>query len=233
MDTDTFLQRFQWLSPLPTAALEGLLKGSSRLRYRPAELIFGPADSPRSVYLLESGLVRIYRLASSGAEATLGLVRPGEVFGELVAFGDYTRDSFAEAIQFTTVWRTPRRLFQRAIARQPSLALEVTRQIIGRFKRLEGRVEDLVFRSVRGRLVHVLLELAEEVGETENRGVRLPPDLHQADLATLIGSSRQTVNQCLHELESEGLLQLNNRYIYLNQPARLASLLSRDQVSAS
>ena len=75
---------FDWLAELSERDAERLLpRPSSSRQYARGETVFEPSVDPPNVYLLDTGLVRIYRLSAKGAEATLGYVRPGELFGEL------------------------------------------------------------------------------------------------------------------------------------------------------
>jgi len=210
------VRNVHWLRDLPTAETERLRRAATTRDYERGETVFTPNPTPQSVYLLERGLVRIYRLSDGGGEATFGYVLPGEVFGELFAFSSGGgRESFAQAVRRSSVWRIPGELFSDVVRRSPGMTLEVTKQIAGRMKRIESRVEDLVFRDVRSRLARVLLELADSFGRKEATGIEIELPLTQSDLATLVGSTRQTVNVALGQLEKEGLLTHRHRHFLL------------------
>lgn len=210
------IRNVQWLRDLPTEETERLRRGATAREHERGETIFAPNPTPQSVYLLERGLVRIYRLSDDGAEATFGYVVPGEVFGELSLLGGGGgRESFSQAVRRSTVWRIPGDLFREVVRRSPGMTLEVTKQIAGRMKRIESRVEDLVFRDVRSRLARVLLELADRFGRREPAGIEIDLPLTQSDLATLVGSTRQTVNVALGHLEKDGLLSHRHRHFVL------------------
>ncbi len=211
------LNGFDWLTGLPAEDLAALRDAATDRDYKPHQVIFAPSAEPRSVYLLESGLVRIYRLSEEGAEMTFGFVSPGEAFGEFAAFGDYQRESFAEAVEPSSVLKIRKGAFRKVFANNPELVLELARQIGERFKRIESRVEDLAFRNVRARVAHVLLELGEDFGIPEPGGLALDIHLTQAELATLVGTTRQTANTVLQELDHEGLIKLRNRRIVIVQ----------------
>ncbi len=183
--------------------------------YGSGETIFAPESHPHSLYLLERGLARIYRLSEEGSETTFGYVAPGEVFGELAAFGDYPRESFATAVRESRVWKIPHDSFRQLLQSRPDIVIEITRQIGARLKRIESRVENLVFRDARARLAHILLELAEDFGDGESPGNVIGVDLTQAELATLVGTTRQTVNANLRELEKAGVIGRMGRRLVL------------------
>jgi len=218
------LHSFDWLGELSEDDLGKLRGASAHLEFPKGATVFAPTTNPHSVYLLERGLVRIYRLSEDGDETTFGYVAPGEVFGELAAFGDFPRESFAAAIRDSLVWKVPVEDFRDLLARRPSLVIEITRQIGQRMKRIESRVEHLVFRDARSRVAHILLELAEDFGRKEGDVTRIDVELTQSELATLVGATRQTVNASLRELEQDGLLRQAHRRIEILEPERLRKL---------
>jgi CRP-like cAMP-binding protein len=209
------LHKFDWLSELSAAETDELRRQSVQSEYRSGEMIFTPAPHPQSVYLLERGLVRIYRVSPSGAETTFGYVRPGEIFGELAAFTSRPRESYARAARTSLVWRLPREAIHEVLAAHPGIVVAVTKQVGSRLKRIESRVEHLVFRSVPSRVAGILLELAEDFGRRETHGLVIELAISQEELASLVGASRQAVNASLRELEREGAIRRDGRSLVL------------------
>jgi CRP/FNR family cyclic AMP-dependent transcriptional regulator len=209
------LHNFDWLSELSAAETERLRRQSVQREYTPGEMIFSPAPRPHSVYLLERGLVRIYRVSPAGAETTFGYVRPGEIFGEVAAFSNRPRESFARAARASLVWRLRREAIREVLAAHPGIVIAVTKQVGSRLKRIESRVEHLVFRPVASRVAGILLELAEDFGRREPHGLVIDLALSQDELATLVGASRQTVNASLRDLERGGVIRRDGRRFVL------------------
>jgi CRP-like cAMP-binding protein len=219
------LRDVDWLHELPTEEVEKLWSASIYREYAAGETVFAPASHPHSLYLLERGLVRIYRLSPAGSELSFGYVAPGEVFGEMAAFGDYERESFAAAVRPSRVWTIPADVFRGLIAVRPSVAFEITRQIGRRLKRIENRVEDLIFRDARSRVAHILLELARDFRGEHEGHVAIDVDFTQGELATLVGSTRQTINSSLREFEREGWIGYGGRRIAILRPEVLRRLV--------
>lgn len=209
------LHNFDWLSELSAKESQQLRRQSVQREYRVGEIIFTPAQHPHSVYLLERGLVRIYRVSPSGAETTFGYVRPGEIFGELAALSHKPRESFAKAVRTSFVWKLRRAAVREVLAAHPGIVLAVTTQVGSRLKRIESRVEHLVFRPAPNRVAGILLELAEDFGRQEPHGLLIDLAISQEELATLVGASRQTVNTSLRELERAGLIRRDGRRFVL------------------
>lgn len=227
MDAIWFLKQIDWLRELDDPEWDALRRRATRVSSAAETTIFEPTPDPKSVYLLESGRVRIYRLSRDGAEATLGFILPGEVFGELAAFGKYRRESFAVAQDASSVWKIPADLFRSWVVTRPKLGLEVTRQIGERMKRVESRVESLIFRSVPSRLALVLIEMAEHFGKEQDGKLMVDLGLSQSKLATLIGTTRQSVSTVLADLKQDGVLRQVGRNLEILDPERLRELASR------
>ena len=159
--------------------------------------------------------LRIYRLSSSGAETTFGYVKPGEIFGELTAVSPKSRESFAKAVRASFVWELPCKAIEDALAAHSGIVLAITKQVGSRLKRIESRVEHLVFRPVPTRVARILLDLAEDFGRQEPHGLMIDLALSQEELATLVGASRQAVNASLREFERAGLIRRDGRRFVL------------------
>jgi len=200
------LASIDWLRDLPRLERERLLGGALIRRYPAGATIFEPEPRPERVFILEEGLVRLYRISSDGDELTLGYVHPGEVFGELAAFVDQPRESFAAAVENSTALEISRETCLRIARASPSAGTAITAQIGGRLKQIEARAEDLAFRTVQQRVAHILLQLSGEFGQPVSRSVRITLRLTHAQLAALVGASRPTVSLALGQLEEAGLI---------------------------
>lgn len=209
------LRRIHWLRDLPPVAVKRLERLARRLEFRPGDLIFRPTSRPRYVFLLERGLVRIYRVSPGEDEVTFGYVREGEVFGELAVYSPRPRESFARALRPSVVWRVPKGVFRDVMESSPSICFEVGAQVEGRFKRIESRVEDLVFRDVRARVARILDELAAQFGSRAKGRVVVTLPLTQADMAVLVGATRQSVGEALRELEADDVIARGRRRVVI------------------
>ncbi|MBW3591064.1 MAG: Crp/Fnr family transcriptional regulator, partial [Actinobacteria bacterium] len=83
------------------------------------------------------------------------------------------------------------------------------------------RAYDFVFLDLKGRVAKILLEFAGDLGKPAPDGTIIELDLHQADVAAMVGGSRQAINKILKDMENRGLLRLEGRTIVLNQPEQL------------
>lgn len=184
-------------------------------------MIYSPTAEPESVYLLEQGLARVHRISDVGEQVTLYYVHAGQIFGELAVIADKARESFAQATRRSVVWCMDRATLMQLMAKSSTAALEITKQVAGKMKRIETRVEDLVFRPVRTRLARTLLTLAEDFGEPEGDWVSIELPITQAELGTLVGATRQSVSESFRELVSEKILTRDRGRVLVLQPETL------------
>lgn len=215
------LTNINWLKELPAVEAENLRRGAKLRQYGVGEIIFEPHAVPEYVYLLESGLVRMYRSSPNGEEVTFGYVSAGEVFGEFVAFVNRARESYALAAEPCAVLVLEREAFAAAMRSTPSIVFSVAKQIAGRFHKIESRVEDLVFRNARSRVASAILKLAKDFGQQEDGRLVIQLRLTHAELATLVGTSRPTVSIALGELEDDDIIDRSNGRIVIVDDIRL------------
>ncbi len=218
------LKQIRLFADLPADTLERLDRVAGMQAVKRRQPIYLPGDLGDAVYLLKSGRVKISRLSPGGKELTLAILEPGEIFGETDALQGAPRDEVAEALEDTVLCIVPRSEFEALLQRTPGLALRLTKLIGLRLRRIESRVEDLVFRDVPTRLAHLLLDLARDLGVEDQRGLLLRARFSHRDLANLIGSTRETVSLTLGEFRREGLVETEGRQMIIRNREGLARL---------
>lgn len=218
-----YLKNCPLFEQLQSADVERLESVAQAKTFPKRSLVYMPADAGESVFLLTSGRIKLYHVTSDGKQAVMALIEPGEMFGELAIFGGGDREEFAEAMTKSTLIKIPRGEIQRLMEVHADVAVGVTKLMGFRRRRIEKRLKSLLFRSNRDRLVHLLIELAEKYGSRTAEGVRLGIKLSHQELASIIGSTRETVTVVLGELQQEGQLVIERRQIILKQIEQLAA----------
>jgi CRP-like cAMP-binding protein len=204
-----------------------MLELRCRARQFPAGTpVYLPADQADAVLLLAEGRVKIGNFTEAGKQTILAFIEPGEIFGELTLVGSSDqsgqREEYAETLEKSMIFLIPADTMRQLIEENPHVSLGITKLFGLRRKRIERRLKYLLFRSNRERLIHLLLELAEQYGRRTAEGIVLGIRLSHQDLANIIGSTRETVTVVLGELQAQGLLELGRRKIVLTDIDRLA-----------
>ena len=203
------------------------LESRSRMRkLKRGEPIYLPSESPDGVLLVAAGRVKICHKTPDGKQAIIGFVDPGEVFGELSFLDAQERDEYAEAAEKTTLVLIPKQELQQVVQKNPRIVLSITKLIGLRRQVIERRLRNLLFRSNRERVIHLLLELSEKYGVPVENGVALKIRLSHQELASVIGSTRETVTVVLGLLQAEKLVAVARRRIVLLDLKQLADEVS-------
>ncbi len=198
---------------LPEASLRPLYGQSVVHRYDGRKTLFRSGDSASWVGVVGAGRVRLTRRAP-GRELTLDYRGPGELVGEgALLEGAYRAD--ASAVERAEVLHMPLDLMQTLFSREPSLAQRVLRAFASRNHALESRLEALLTRSVESRIAEFLVQLGQQHGVTDSRGVLLGVRFTHQEIANYVGATRETVTLVLGELRRRGLIEMAQRRIVI------------------
>lgn len=188
------------------------------------QVIYLPGDPAKTVYLLKTGRVKISRISEDGKEWTMAILEPGEVFGELEVLEGTTRDTVAEALDDCSICVMQRPDFEAMLRKDPNTSIRLTKLVGLRLKKIENRVENLVFRDVPSRLAQLLIQLSDEIGIRDDRGILFRVKITHKDLASLIGSTRETVSTTLGDFKKKGMIDIVQRRIIIKDSKGLAEM---------
>ena len=222
------LAAIPFFAGLDPAALERLAGTMRARRFRRGEVIFHLGDPGDALFVIVSGEVKISLPSETGDEAILATLQPGAVFGELALLDGAPRSATASALSATETIVLPRDRFRDLIATEAHVRDALLASIAGELRRLTTHVEELHFLDITGRLAARLVRLANEGGApTDQGGIRLRSTLTQADLAAMVGCTRQSVNKLLGQFTDEGLLRLEREGIVVTDLAGLVAASRR------
>jgi len=200
------------------------LESQSRMRkLKKGEPVYLPHEQADGVLLVAQGRVKICHATPDGKQSILGFVDTGEIFGELSLLGSDRRDEYVETTEKSTLVLLPKQAVEQVLRKYPSIVLGVTKLIGVRRQRVEKRLRNLLFRSNRERVIHLLLELCEKYGQLNEEGISLNIRLSHQEMACIIGSTRETVTVVLGQLKKEGHLKISRRRVVIKDLNRLAS----------
>ncbi|HBT96509.1 MAG TPA: transcriptional regulator [Desulfobulbaceae bacterium] len=186
-------------------------------RYERGESIFAEGDDGAGFYLVADGKVKIFKLSPGGKEHILHIFGPGEPFGEVAVFRGWPFPANAETLAASRLLYFPRREFTRLLA-DSAIAINLLALMALRLRRFADQIENLSLKEVPSRLASYLLYLSEE---QENRAqVRL--DISKGQLASLLGTTPETLSRIFAKMTEEGLIEVRGRVILLRNISNLA-----------
>jgi CRP/FNR family cyclic AMP-dependent transcriptional regulator len=170
------------------------------VRSFPAQaILINEGDATDSLYIVLSGRVKVYASSEDGRELVLSEYGPGSYFGELSLDGE-RRSASIKALEACTCRVVQGAELRRFLEAHPDFAMHLNRKLIRMVRRLTEQLSSIALQDVYGRVVRVLTELSEPVGEERV----LRHKLTQQDIADRIGCSREMVNRVMKELTAGG-----------------------------
>jgi CRP/FNR family transcriptional regulator, cyclic AMP receptor protein len=184
------------------------------------DYIYFEDDDADKVYLVNSGKIKIGYITNDGEEIISAILSKGEIFGEKAILGEDKRNEFAQVIEKnTSVCPITSDEMMNLLRENKEFSIKIYKFIGFRFKKLERRLQILLFKDTKTRLKEFLKELALDYGYenaiTKEMIVRHP--YSQKEIATLIGTSRPTLNVLLNELKNEDYLDFERKEIVLKK----------------
>jgi CRP/FNR family cyclic AMP-dependent transcriptional regulator len=199
-------------------------------RFRRGEAVFHAGDPGDGLFIIAAGLVKITIPSDEASEpAILTTIGPGGFFGELSLLDGAARSATAVALEAVEAHVLRRDVFERLLDVEPGLRTALLVALVSEIRRLTAQVEDLHFLDLPGRLArHLLRSVSAASGDAAGDGDgligehRLPWPFTQAELAGMIGGSRQSVNRLLADLVADGLLRFEGDVLVIPDAERLA-----------
>jgi CRP-like cAMP-binding protein len=177
--------------------------------------VYSAGDRAETMYILKEGSIKISRFSEDGKELTLDMLKPGDIFGELVLAGEEERETIAQAQEDSFICTIKRTDFENLIGKNPSLSLTITKLMGLRLRRIENRLEEMIFKDVRMRILSTLNQMAGKYGLPVPEGIEIAVKLSHQDIANLIGSTRETVTLELNNLKRAGQVLIKKRSIII------------------
>ena len=194
------------------------------------EYIYFEAYNLNKIYFVKEGTIKIGYIDQEGNEKVKEIIQQGELFGQFSLERSNLHGEFALAYRNdVSLCAFTIDDFERLLKNRPDLALSYSKQVGAKLRNIENRLINLLNKDVRTRLIHFLWQLVEQnLGENTAEGFCMPNYLTHEDIASLIGSSRQTVTTLINELAGEGILSYNRQEICFMNVKKLQKLVSEN-----
>lgn len=181
----------------------GWLAGFALRQLPEGYLLSTPSTQRDQVFIVRSGRLRVY-LAGANRELSLSFLEAGDIYTTHTP-------TYVEAVAASALWVMDIRTFAVKLAREPEVNPVVMR-VMGRLlTNAVALIDDLAFREVPARLARFLVGLAQRRSQPHEQGCLVPLELSMEDIASLLGSTRQSVSSLINQWEREGILQRQGR----------------------
>lgn len=182
----------------------------------PGTHLFKEGDAATAAFLIESGEVELYR-GSGPTKRVISRIGSGSVLGDIAMFQDTPYVSSAKAVGPVRAFRFDRVELLPQLALHPAVCLRWLVAGLRQLEETQRRVIRLMHKTVLAQVADLLAEEAETRSEIA---------LSQSTIATLLGVSRQSVNEALGRLRDQDLVETGYRRIRILDRDKLAGIAS-------
>jgi len=173
------------------------------------DTLFDQGDESDGLFVIVSGILRVYLTADDTREATINLLEDGETIGEIALLDGLPRSAGAAALTETRLVFIPRDPFLALLDESTKLARQIILTLCERLRAANAQVDQAIFHDLRHRLLVLLRQLAIIHGHVEKDVAVVDLDLTQGTLAQMLGASREAVNKQLRGLAKDGRLEMD------------------------
>ena len=201
----------------------GAMESLAHKKFKKGEYIYLPDELSDKIFFLTDGRVKIGTYADSGKEITKAILSQGEVFGELAMVGETSRRDFALAMEDVMTCAMTVEEMKSMMREHSGLSLFLMKVMGSRVLEMEQRLESLVFKDSRTRIIEFLKNLAAKKGQRVGYEMLVRKFLTHQEIANLTATSRQTVTTVLNELRNKNILIFNRRRLLIRDMDKLAA----------
>ena len=176
-------------------------------------ILVSEGDETDSLFIIESGKVKVYLSDEDGKEVILNILSDGDYFGEVALLDDQPRSASVMALQDTRLWMITKKEFESWLMQYPQIALLLLKDMSTRMRLLTDNVKSLALMDVYGRVARTLLNMAKK----QDEGLIIAQKLTQQELASMVGASREMVSRIMKDLVAGGYISIGKSSISINE----------------
>jgi len=226
MDKLTLLSHINIFDELSTNDLKMIGQNSTMIPIKKGTQILVPYEELDVLFFLKEGQVRLYRLTSEGKQFTTDILVNGNVFGATQSIMLTDQQTYAEAMTDCNICTMDKEKFEDFIRETPEVSLKLIQTLSNRLKDTYDLSEKIALGDVRFRTLFLLLKMSEKSGHRHSEGQSIEMKLTHEDIATMVGSSRESISLLMSKLKKEGLLK-KDRHGYSIKADELKEILSK------
>lgn len=197
----TALKKIPFLAQLSDDAIQSLATKAKPAKFPKNATIINEGDETTSLYVILTGKVRVFSSGDHSKEVTLLIQEAGSYFGELALLSDEPRSASVMTLEQTVCGVISKYDFIQWLMVRPEVAISLLGVMSDKIRGLTEKVKQLAMSNVYERVIKVL----QEIAVTQEGGAQvISPKPTQAELANMVGSSREMVNKVMKQLEIGG-----------------------------
>ncbi len=192
---------------VPDDRMERMARETTLLQLERHAHVWNEGDVSRYLYLISEGRVKLIKHSETGKDVIIEIFGPREAIGEMSLLVGGSYNTTAVCLSKTTLLCIPRQQILDLLATVPAMALRSLRGMARRSRMLMQKIKELAAGGVEYRIAHLLLKLADRIGEEkENTGITIPLVLSRQDIADLVGTTVETAIRVMSRWRKMGIV---------------------------
>lgn len=217
-----FLRQVPVFAGLSPEELQHIASLALLRRYRKNMYIFMEGEPGDAFYFVKKGAIKLFQVLEDGREKILHFVGEGEIFAEVLLFEGGPYPATAQTLEDTEVGIIRNADMEKLLSQHGEIAVKIIKVMSRRLRQAQLHIRDLALKGAYSRLASTLLQLARDYGTPREDGVTIDLNLSQQELASLIGTSRETVARILSDFKRLGAVGVERQRITIFAPQKLA-----------
>lgn len=219
-----------WQPPDFKDFFASIVKKPARL-IKQGSILFNFGDPLNSIYFIEEGFVKLYRLSDEGRETTIYLYGPGNILGiRALTSEDETARHFAEAITDLKIITIPRKEYLDILSKEPQYIVDLTHTFMQRLNYTERKLESFIAQDIVTRVAIFLDDIIKRFYTDKKTQFTLPLKLTHQRIAEFVGSFRETVTLALHKLEDLKVIKMKRSEVTILDPSKLEKIAQINKI---
>ncbi len=222
-DIQEIIQRFRIFEVLTPEQKVRLYTDLKTVNLRKNDFLYCQGEHANSIYLLMDGSIKLGKKAKDDRQAIKEILHSGSILGSSVLHGLKIRQDFAQCVtKKSTLLQLELHALKYLMRINHNFSLNIIRLLSKKLSSLENRMATLMIYDARGRIIEFIRKTADEQGHRVGYETLIRHSLTQQEIASITGTSRQTVTQVLNQLKSQNIIHFNRKTILVRDLAKLA-----------
>ncbi len=219
------LKQFPLFARVPEDRLDQVAQKTLVHEFNRQDYIWNEADVSRYLYIIVSGRVKILKHSETGKDVIVEIYGPGEAIGEMSLLVGGTYTTAAVCLSRTELLCVPKQQIIDLLSAVPGMALLSLRSMAKRQRMLMQKIKELAAGGVEYRMAHLLLKLADRIGEeSTDSGIKIPLFLSRQDIADLVGTTVETAIRVMSRWRKMDIVTNDKRGIIIRDRETLEDL---------
>lgn len=217
-------RKHSMLSELSEIHICNISENKNSISHKKGQILYYEGTKPLGIFCINSGVVKVYKVASNGKEQIIHLAKEGDFLGYSALLGEENYTSTSMIIEDAKICFIPRESFLSTLFNNTAFFKRITKELSHEIGVMESKLTDANQKSIRERLAYILLQLGTSFGVEGAGNERIDLILSREELAGMVGTATESVIRLLSEFKKDGLIDLQGKKIIIMDRRGLSRL---------